>query len=296
MIIAPVEWARKTGGLVDAVRGPGENAARMDQQYRSLPSRGEREHGYGPNVHLLSRPYLMTRLARFCSPETKAAEAADLARTLFEHLAAAVADGEFGRSTVRLPTRMSLSESAGFYEGEVVDPATSVVCASILRAGSVPSQSCFETFSRLAAPENVRQDFLVLNRRTEGGRVTGADLTASKIGGSLEGRLLIVADPMGATGGTLLEALRHYEATGRGRPRRAVSVNLVVTPEFVRRIREADPEIRIYAIRLDRGMSDPDVLRTVPGTHPARERGLNGHQYVVPGAGGIGEMLNNAEE
>ncbi|MEI8254618.1 MAG: hypothetical protein WCJ30_03005, partial [Deltaproteobacteria bacterium] len=38
----------------------------------------------------------------------------------------------------------------------------------------------------------------------------------------------------------------------------------------------------------------PDVLATVPGTHPDRERGLDDRQYIVPGAGGLGELLNNA--
>jgi hypothetical protein len=36
------------------------------------------------------------------------------------------------------------------------------------------------------------------------------------------------------------------------------------------------------------------VLATVPGTHWAEEKGLDEHQYIVPGAGGVGEILNNA--
>ena len=36
------------------------------------------------------------------------------------------------------------------------------------------------------------------------------------------------------------------------------------------------------------------VLSTVPGTHWDEERGLDEHQYIVPGAGGVGEILNNA--
>jgi hypothetical protein len=40
-------------------------------------------------------------------------------------------------------------------------------------------------------------------------------------------------------------------------------------------------------------MSPPEVLRSVPGTYPDRERGLNEIQYIVPGAGGLGEVINN---
>ena len=36
------------------------------------------------------------------------------------------------------------------------------------------------------------------------------------------------------------------------------------------------------------------ALRTEPGTHWDEERGLNDIQYIVPGAGGVGEILNNA--
>ena len=56
----------------------------------------------------------------------------------------------------------------------------------------------------------------------------------------------------------------------------------------------AHPDIVIYALRLDRGLSPADVLATVPGTRWDEERGLNDHQYIVPGAGGVGEILNNA--
>jgi uracil phosphoribosyltransferase len=67
-----------------------------------------------------------------------------------------------------------------------------------------------------------------------------------------------------------------------------------VTPEYLRNVLAAHPEVRIYALRLDRGLSPPDVLATVPGTRWAEERGLDDHQYIVPGAGGVGEIMNNA--
>jgi uracil phosphoribosyltransferase len=50
----------------------------------------------------------------------------------------------------------------------------------------------------------------------------------------------------------------------------------------------------VYALRVDRGLSPPEVLATVPGTRWSEERGLDEHQYIVPGAGGVGEILNNA--
>jgi uracil phosphoribosyltransferase len=50
----------------------------------------------------------------------------------------------------------------------------------------------------------------------------------------------------------------------------------------------------VYTARLDRGLSDPDVLASEPGTHWDRERGLDEKSYIVPGAGGMGEVINNS--
>jgi uracil phosphoribosyltransferase len=71
-------------------------------------------------------------------------------------------------------------------------------------------------------------------------------------------------------------------------------MHLIVTPEYVKNVLAAHPNTTIYALRLDRGLSAPDVLATVPGTRWDEERGLDEHQYIVPGAGGVGEILNNA--
>ena len=54
------------------------------------------------------------------------------------------------------------------------------------------------------------------------------------------------------------------------------------------------PDLVLYAIRLDRGMSDPEIFSSKLGEHRKEERGLNERQYIVPGAGGLGEILNNS--
>ena len=52
--------------------------------------------------------------------------------------------------------------------------------------------------------------------------------------------------------------------------------------------------MRLYAGRLDRGLSSARALASTPGTWPDEERGLNDVQYIVPGAGGMGELLTNS--
>ena len=71
-------------------------------------------------------------------------------------------------------------------------------------------------------------------------------------------------------------------------------MHMMVTPEAVQRVLAAHPGVQIVTGRFDRGMSDDEVLATLPGTHPERERGLNDVQYIVPGAGGMGELLTNS--
>jgi uracil phosphoribosyltransferase len=71
-------------------------------------------------------------------------------------------------------------------------------------------------------------------------------------------------------------------------------MHLVVTPEYLKKMREEHPDAVVYALRLDRGLSPLDVFDTIPGTFWDKERGLDEHQYIVPGGGGFGEIMNNA--
>jgi uracil phosphoribosyltransferase len=125
------------------------------------------------------------------------------------------------------------------------------------------------------------------------GRVVGVELAGSKIGGTIDGAVLVIPDPMGATGSTIVRALEHYRE-GYGAPSRVLAMPMIATPEFLRRVLDAEPELVVYTARLDRGLSDPDVLAARPGKHWSRERGLNEHGYIVPGAGGMGEVLNTS--
>jgi uracil phosphoribosyltransferase len=77
-------------------------------------------------------------------------------------------------------------------------------------------------------------------------------------------------------------------------PRSVFLLNLIVTPQYLKRVRTTHPEAHVFAVRLDRGLSAPEVLASVPGERWAEENGLNEHDYIVPGGGGFGELMNNA--
>lgn len=264
----------------------------METAYdRLIYAPSELRHEYGSKVHILAHPSLVTRLARVCSPECGTPEMQRLVRDLYRELASIVAGAEFPRKRVRSRTRMRAD-----YVGEILDPSTRVVCVDITRAGIVPSLACHEMFASLVDAAGVRQDHVFMNRRTDGdGRVVGVDLSGSKIGGRIGGAIVVVPDPMGATGSSTCAALDLYAARKLGRARKFVALHLIVTPEYLRRLRDEHPEISVYAIRLDRGLSGRRVLRRRPGELWEKERGLNERHYIVPGGGGFGELLNNAE-
>ena len=252
-------------------------------------------HRYGPNVHLLDDPLAWTQLARLCARETVQPDVGRLVRVLYERLAEVVVSAEFPRTRVDVPTRMVISSPSAVYRGIAVAPQTKVVTVGIARAGTVPSQVVYDLLNDVLDPSAVRQDHLFMSRQTdENGRVTGTSWHDAKIGRDVDGRIILFPDPMGATGSSLVSALTHYKTRLDGAPGRCITLHLIVTPEYLRKVLAAHPDTVVYALRLDRGLSSADVLASLPGARWDEERGLDDHQYIVPGAGGVGEIMNNA--
>jgi uracil phosphoribosyltransferase len=252
-------------------------------------------HKYGANVHLLGDPFLLSLLARIGSPETGPATLPALVRSAYHRMCGEVLAREFPVVRERVMTRMVESEPRAFYEGPVLCRSTRLVICSVIRAGLLPGQTCYEVATEVLPPGHVRLDFLSISRTTDAaGHVTGVRLEHTKLGGPVDDAVVLIPDPMGATGSTVERVVRVYDELPGGKPRAIVALHLMVTPEAIQRMRRTCPDVQIYTGRLDRGLSPKDVLDTVPGTHPERERGLNDVQYIVPGAGGMGELLTNS--
>jgi uracil phosphoribosyltransferase len=216
-----------------------------------------------------------------------------LVRDMYRALVRLVIANEFPREHVAVKTRMIESTERGVWTGDVLDSKTRAVTVNIARAGTLPSQVVFETLVNTLTPEYVRQDHVFMARVTDAeGCVTGVSMSGSKIGGDVKGAVVLFPDPMGATGGSLSHTVALYKTAAPAF--KLVSMHLIVTPEFVARMNADHPEVAIYAIRLDRGMSSDEVLRTGLGEQRELESGLNEIQYIVPGAGGVGELLNNS--
>lgn len=89
-----------------------------------------------------------------------------------------------------------------------------------------------------------------------------------KLPEDIDKRIVIVADPMLATGGSAVDAVTMLKKHGCTTIK---MMNLVVAPEGVKVFKEAHPDVDIYAAALD--------------DH------LNEHAYIVPGLGDAGDRI-----
>ena len=90
----------------------------------------------------------------------------------------------------------------------------------------------------------------------------------SKLPSDVADRLVILVDPMLATGGSAVDALSMLKAKGCKQIR---FMCLVAAPEGVAKVQEAHPDVDIYAAALDECLND--------------------HAYIVPGLGDAGDRI-----
>ncbi|MBQ4556018.1 MAG: uracil phosphoribosyltransferase [Clostridia bacterium] len=85
---------------------------------------------------------------------------------------------------------------------------------------------------------------------------------------NIESRIVIVVDPMLATGGSAIDAIKLLKDRG------VVNIKfmcLVAAPEGVAALQEAHPDVDIYVAALDRQLND--------------------HKYILPGLGDAGDRI-----
>lgn len=259
-----------------------------DRQARYL------EHRYGDNYKIVFDTFLLTHLANVCKEKTTQPTFNYIIRDLYSHLVKEVINQEFPTKTDTVRTRMADITDRGFWTGEIIEPETKVVVVDIARAGALPGETCFTLLNQTINPNLVRQDHLYMARKTnEAGQVIGVDWTGSKVGDTKDESIVLIPDPMGATGSSISKAIDFYKNEIPGTAKKFISLNLIVTPEFIKRLKEDHPDVLVYALRLDRGASHADIQDSIPGTYWEQESGLTPNQYIVPGGGGFGELMNN---
>lgn len=90
----------------------------------------------------------------------------------------------------------------------------------------------------------------------------------SKLPKDISSRLMIIVDPMLATGGSLIEAIDELKRNGATNIK---AINLLAAPEGLKAVEEAHPYVHIYIAALDEK--------------------LNEDGYIVPGLGDAGDRL-----
>lgn len=252
------------------------------------------DHGYGPHVHILGDAWSLSVAAKLGHPDTHPPLFHLLLESAFRRLLQASLD-LLPTTVATVPSRMAEHVPGAAYHGAVLDPSAPVVIVDVARGGMIPSYLFQRELHQVLNPDVVRVDHVYMQRVTDdAGRVTGVRTSGSKIGGPVAGATLFVPDPMGATGSSMVDALTMFKNLAGGPPARMIACHLFITPEYLRNVTAAFPDAHIFALRLDRGLSPDDVLCARLGDRWAEERGLSDHDYIVPGAGGMGELINNA--
>lgn len=255
----------------------------------------EIEHRYGSNVHILNNHFLEGMLARLCSPDTFQPEINHLVELLYNHLLIHVMNTEFPKEQFECETRMTAMHSDQVLNGNRIKHNQKVITVNLARAGTYPSHICFNALHYAVHHDYLRQDHIFAARTVDGkNHVTGTDLGATKIGGDKDQAIVIFPDPMGATGNTICTILDYYKNKVAGQAHKILALHLIVTPEYIKKVTSTHPDVVIFALRLDRGLSSKAALNAQPGTLWDQEKGLNDKDYIVPGGGGFGEIMNNS--
>ncbi|MBQ8933284.1 MAG: uracil phosphoribosyltransferase [Lachnospiraceae bacterium] len=89
-----------------------------------------------------------------------------------------------------------------------------------------------------------------------------------KLPSPIEERVILVTDPMIATGGSAIDAINLIKQRGG---KKIKMIGIIGAPEGVKRLHEAHPDIEIYVGHMDRG--------------------LNENAYICPGLGDAGDRI-----
>lgn len=253
------------------------------------------KHKYGNNVHISEDPLLRGVLAQLCSPKTFQPQINSMTQLLYTHLMNWAMSRELDIESVHVPTRMTESHPESLLHTERISPHQKAVVINLARAGTFPSHICYEQLHWVLPYTEIRQDHIFASRLTNTQeQVTGTQIGGAKIGGDVHGSVVFIPDPMGATGNTLVSTIEYYKKNLKGSAKKYIALHLIVTPEYLKNVITNHPDVAIYALRVDRGMSSTEIQKLPPGECWEQERGLNSKDYIVPGAGGFGEIMNNS--
>jgi uracil phosphoribosyltransferase len=202
------------------------------------------------SVHLVEHPLVHDALATLRDVSTPP-ETFRYMATRISVLLAAEATRDVPSANVRVQTPLGPADARRIRDGVIVVP--------VLRAGLGMLDAVLELIP------TARVGHIGLQRDE---MTAVASQYYSKLPGDLNGRFVLMIDPMLATGGSAVAALDLlHEAGARG----VRMICIVAAPEGIALVEHHHPDVHIYT--------------------PVVDQGLNEHKFIVPGLGDFGDRL-----
>jgi len=89
---------------------------------------------------------------------------------------------------------------------------------------------------------------------------------------SLDGKTVLLLDPMIATGGSLIDGIDYLKSKGATN---IISLNLIAAPEGIKKVQDAHPDVDIFVAQIDERLDENNYIR--PGLGDAGDRAFNTH-------------------
>ena len=146
----------------------------------------------------------------------------------------------------------------GIAEGVRIKNKNDVVVVSVLRAAIPLVEGIMRVF------RNAQYGVVGASRKDE--PPFQVEMGYSKLP-PVDNKIVVIADPMLATGNTMNAILNHIQE--KGTPRRVVLLNVIASKPGIERVEEKHPDIEIYTCAVDKE--------------------LNQDGYIIPGLGDAGD-------
>lgn len=135
-----------------------------------------------------------------------------------------------------------------------------IIVVTILRAGMPMLESVMELLPNTAA------GFLAMQRDEK----THKSLLYYDRLPDCEGKIILLVDPMVATGGSMCDAIEHIQ---RRNPRKIITLNIIGSPEGVKIVQDFAPDVDIFISQIDDTLNDDKFI--IPGLGDAGDRSYN---------------------
>lgn len=205
-----------------------------------------------PNVRLVSHPLIEHKLAILRDASTPTFQFRMLVDEI-SHLMIFESTRDLALKNVSVQTPVAQAQAKKL--------ATKVMICPILRAALGMLESVFKIIP------NASVGFLGFQRNE---KTAQAEFFYAKLPADARERVAIVIDPMFATGGTAIDAVKFLREKG---VKRIKFISVIAAPEGLKRFSEIYPDVSVYTAAIDEKLNEKNYI--VPGLGDAGDRVFN---------------------